>query len=175
MPEVTIEFEGKTYTRHNNQYWVDEQQQVVPLSVQEALDKRLAMQIPIEKYPSHKLVSLADDFKKNESYSIAAKYYKEALKKATRSERFYIFPRLTSCYRAMGAATEVVKLMTSIKKNYGLEAITPVLMTSVAAAYCDLEEYDNAKKCADRAYVMMQGNISPELQKVYARIRKNKT
>ena len=48
------------------------------------------------------------------------------------------------------------------------------LLTSLAAAYCDVGNYELAKKCADRAYAIQGGsqNYQSELSLVYARIRK---
>ena len=50
--------------------------------------------------------------------------------------------------------------------------ITPALLTSAAAAYCDLGDYDRAKKCCDRAFAQLNGKRNGELSAVYGRIKK---
>ncbi|MBQ8426407.1 MAG: hypothetical protein IJX16_01450, partial [Clostridia bacterium] len=48
------------------------------------------------------------------------------------------------------------------------------LLTSLAAAYCDIGNYALAKKCADKAYAIQGGglNYKTELSLVYRRIKK---
>ena len=44
---------------------------------------------------------------------------------------------------------KVIDLFSETKRKYGTDFITPVLLTSVAAAYCDLKEYENALRCCN--------------------------
>ena len=167
----SIVFEGVEYFRRDN-YWVDSSQQIAPLVIQEELDKRYAKKLRVEGCSTRELLRQADEFKNNGSFALAAKFYKQALEHADRRDRSFIYPRLTSCYRAMGHATEVIKLMTYIKTHDGMDMVTPVLLTSAAAAYCDLGQYENALKCAKRAYAMYNGRATEELHGVFGRIKK---
>lgn len=170
--EIKMDYEGKTYKRYNGN-WIDSSYMIAPLIVQEALDKRYAQSLSLEHYSVEELIKLADEFKNNESYILAAKHYREAISRADRDTCRYIYPRLTSCLRKIGRSREAVEIISLIKKKYGMELITPVLLTSVAAAYCDLNEFGNAKRCADLAYCKLNRNPSEELRLVYARIRKH--
>lgn len=167
----SLEFEGKTYIRYNG-YWVNTHYEIAPLSVQAELNKRYAKTLSLEQYTVEELVRLGDVFKKTESYPLAVKHYQEAITRANPSECRYIYPRLTSCMRQIGQARQAVEILSFLKEKYGMKLITPVLLTSISAAYCDLKEYDNAKKCADAAYRLLKGNPSAELRSVYARIDK---
>ena len=72
----------------------------------------------------------------------------------------------------MNRAQEAVEMLTFIKQKYGLNMITPVLLTSVSAAFCDLKRYDDARKCYKMAVARLHGNVSPELMNVKRRIEK---
>ena len=67
---------------------------------------------------------------------------------------------------------KVIELFSSLKNRYGVDFITPVLLTSVAAAYCDLGEYDNALRCCKWAYRKFDGEFNSNLSGVWARIKK---
>ena len=164
-------YEGKKYIRYDN-YWVNEHYEIAPLIVQTELDKQYANSLSLDSFSVDELIALADEFKKNESYHLAIKHYKEAIMRADIEQCRFIYPRLTSCYRKIGRAQDAVQLMTYIKNKFGLHMITPVLLTSVAAAYCDLHEYENARKCANRAYAILGGKSDPALINVFRRINK---
>ena len=66
---------------------------------------------------------------------------------------------------------KVIDLFSETKRKYGTDFITPVLLTSVAAAYCDLKEYENALRCCKWAYKKF-GGFNPNLSNVYTRIKK---
>ena len=170
---VTMEFEGRKYKRYNGN-WIDSDYVIAPLIVQEALDKRYAKSLSLEQFSVKELVALADDFKNNESYLLAEKHYREALSRPNIewNDRKYIYPRLTSCLRLLDRPQEAVDLYWKIKKKYGNTMMTDGLLTSVAAAYCDLKQYDEARKRANQAHAMVNGKSSPELISVYARIKK---
>ncbi len=58
------------------------------------------------------------------------------------------------------------------KKKFGNAIISPALLTSVAAAFCDIDEYEKkAKKHCDRAFAMTNGKGAGELSSVYQRFK----
>jgi len=166
-----FEYKGQKYRRYNDE-WVDECYQIAPLAAKAELDKMYADSLELDSYSTQELVKIADVFKSNESYYLAAKHYKEALLRGTIEECKFIYPRLTSCLRKMNRAQEAVEMLTFIKQKYGLNMITPVLLTSVSAAFCDLKRYDDARKCYKMAVARLHGNVSPELINVKRRIEK---
>ena len=66
-------------------------------------------------------------------------------------------------------------LLSEAKAKYGEEIINQVLLTSVAAAYCDLGEPENALKCCRWGYKILKdcnGEQSLELSNVFLRAKK---
>ena len=119
------------------------------------------------------IIHLADGYKKSQSFTMAIKAYEKAIEKTGEVKEIkYILPRITSCYRKDNRPDDAIALYTKICSEYGYDILDSVLLTSVSAAYIDIGEYVKAKKCADRAYAMSQGNISDELKSVYARLKK---
>lgn len=92
----------------------------------------------------------------------------------TKQNAFYIkkiLPILSSCYRCINAPEKSIELI----EKYDNEHFTPAFLTSIAAAYCDLNNYSKAKKYANMAYSMQGGGqgYNNELSLVYKRIDKN--
>ena len=84
----------------------------------------------------------------------------------------YILPVYTSCCRNLNMhkkGIEVANLFLNSKTESG------ALFTSLSATYCDLFDYYNAKKYANRAFAIlknMHNKDSLELMSVYQRIKK---
>lgn len=97
------------------------------------------------------------------------------LSKFTASYDFYksIFPIITSCYRALKQPQKAIDFWMENKVIFA-SCLSVPLLTSLAAAYCDIGNYDLAKKCANRAYAIQGGglNYKTELSLVYRRIAK---
>ena len=111
-----------------------------------------------------------------------AEYYTECLRvieyglqRFNKSAHYYrtVFPMITSCYRSLNQPQKAIDFWMENKYIF-TSCLSVPLLTSLAAAYCDLENYDLAKKCANRAYAIQGGskNYQTELSLVYQRIRK---
>ena len=91
------------------------------------------------------------------------------------SYEFYknVFPIITSCYRAMGEPQKAIDFWMAHKQIFA-SCLSVPLLTSLAAAYCDIGNYELAKKCANRAYAIQGGSkgYQTELSLVYQRIKK---
>ena len=168
MEKVT--FEGKTYVRQGGK-WIDSRYMVVHEGLQRDLNKEFAKQIDPQKLSLEDCIAQGDSFKNSGSSALALKFYEQAEKKADRQTMLYILPRMTSCYRQTGQAEKAIAILTTATQKFGQAMVTPALLTSVAAAYCDLGDYARAKKCCDRAYAS-GGKGSEELSLVYDRIDK---
>ena len=166
----TLEYNGALYTRRNAK-WVDSQNFVVYDGLQKILNHLYLKQLDASEYTVEELVAEGDRFKESTSYTSAIHFYEKALEGCDAVTYQYILPRITSCYRKNNMPRQVVDLFTETKKIFGASFITPVLLTSVAAAYCDLQEYENALKCCRWAYKTF-GEFSPNLANVWARIKK---
>lgn len=81
-------------------------------------------------------------------------------------------PIYTSALRMLNMPQKAISFVESYLNNK--KYISPSLLTSIAAAYCDIEDYTIAKKFADRAYAMQGGSRGVnELSLVYKRINKH--
>ncbi len=164
-----IEFEGKSYHRRSKS-WVDSSGLIVCGILQDKLDTAFEESLDISSMPVAELLVLGDRFKRNESISKAIKYYEIASQKANERELAYILPRLTSCYRLQERPSRAIEILTYANEKYGEKMLTPALLTSAAAAYCDMGMLTKAQKCCDRAYAKSGDKTSEELNAVHERI-----
>ena len=118
------------------------------------------------------LLSDIPDEERDEVLDFYENYFDDAIEKADSTAMAYILPRITSCYRKSGRPQKAIDILTYASKTFGRSMITPVLLTSAAAAYCDIEDYERAKRCCDRAYAESNGMHSDELSLVYKRIKR---
>ncbi len=168
------DYQGKKYTLRGNK-WVDENYMVAPSSIQSELNHLNFSEEVLNETDIGKLIEYGDRYKNSSSIALAIKCYRSAIELAelkNENEIRYILPRLTSCLRDQGKPDVVIEIFSSVKKKYGKMIFNPALLTSVAAAYCDLQEYGNAKKCCDHAFALSGGKASGELMSVYSRIKK---
>ena len=166
-----IEYNGRAYTR-NNSKWLDRDNMVVHETLQIILNQMFLKTLDLSSYRLYDLISEGDKFKESYTYDYAIAFYERAIELCDEETLKYILPRITSCYRHEKRPGKAIELFTEAKGKYGEEFITPVLLTSVAAAYCDLREYENAMRCCKWAYKRYGGDCDPSLSNVYARIKK---
>ena len=164
-------FEGQTYTRQREK-WVDSRNMVVHEGLQKDLNREYAKQLDPASLTLDECVSHGDCFKNSSSTGLALKFYEAAVNRADRNTMAYILPRMTSCYRQNGMPQKAIDILSYASNTFGKDMVTPVLLTSVAGAYCDIGDYTRAKKCCDRAYAQLHGKRSDELSLVYNRIKK---
>lgn len=165
-----IEYQGIVYRRTNSK-WVDDRNLIVHEALQNKLNHLFIENLDCSEYSAEELIKEGDKFKESSSYSIAISFYEKAILNCDEKTLYFVLPRITSCYRKCNMPRRVIELFSDTKKKYGTDFITPVLLTSVAAAYCDLEEYNNALKCCKWAYRRF-GGFNPNLSNVWARIKK---
>ena len=172
---LEYKYNGKTYYR-NNSKWVDADYFVVPVYLQNILNTMAYQDMDLSAMSYEEAKEEGDKCKKSETYPLAIKYYECAIEKADSFKRVsVVLPRITSCYRKNKQPEKVVELLSKMKKLYGEEIINEVLLTSVAAAYCDLGEPENALKCCKWAYRVLKMNTtesSLELRNVFIRAHK---
>ena len=169
------EYKGKTYFR-NNAKWVDADHFVVPEYLQNILNTLVFDDKALENMSYREAVDEGDKYKLSETYPLAIRYYEHALKITDNiSQASVVLPRVTSCYRKLGQPGKVVEILSDAKAAYGENVINMALLTSVAAAYCDLGQPENAIRCCKWAYRVLKVNLedrSFELTSVYERANK---
>ena len=121
------------------------------------------------------LLNKGDEAYKKDDYGKAAIYYEDAFKLVTieNKNKFKpILPMIGRCYRQIRSPESVIDLATEVKKKFGKNFISPVFLTTIAAAYIDLNEFSKARKCIDEAIKLGNGKISGPLQAVIDRLEK---
>lgn len=79
-----------------------------------------------------------------------------------------------SLYRKMHKPEMAIKYALQFLAKYNCPSVP--LLTSLAAAYCDIGDWEKGEKCCNRAYRLQNGGTghNNELSAVYGRIRKHK-
>ena len=167
----TVTYEGRTYRRVNAR-WVDSSNFIVNETLQRELNHLYLETLDYTSFSVEELIEEGDKLRDGSSYRQAIIFYEKATADCDESTLKFVLPRITSCYRKCNMPRSVIDLFTTLKRRFGEGFITPVLLTSVAAAYCDLQEYDNALRCCKWAYKNFGGKSDPNLIHVWARIKK---
>lgn len=120
----------------------------------------------------HELIDLIKSLKESELYAVVKEMCLYVLEEFKGDEYTIktILPILTSSFRFLKQPRDAINVALNYIPHYASVA----LYTSLAAAYCDVEEYENALKYANRAYAMQGGSVGGgnELSSVYERIKK---
>lgn len=165
-------YDGKEYVNHKGKWYYKNIE--VPLYLQQKLNKEYNKTIKKEDLNEEQLIKLADGYKKSKSNVMAIKTYEEAIAKSKNIDNIkYILPRITSCYRANNLPQKSIDLFLKFYKQYGKIIESVPLFTSIAAAYCDIEDFLTSEKYAKKAYALADGKASEELKSVFGRIDKS--
>ena len=172
---LTCEYNGKTYYR-NNSKWVDGDSLTVPAYLQHILNTLTLAKEDISGMSYEDAKREGDKLKASESYELAVKYYEQAIRATDSMARCSsVLPRMTSCYRRLGRPGKVIEVLSDAKLAFGEAIVNEALLTSAAAAYCDLGEPENAIRCCRWAYRVLRSrtqDYSDELSNVFARAKK---
>ena len=169
----SVEYKGKTYTRRNKM-WVNKYGEVINETAQRKLDEIVFESINVEDLSYDEALEFGDEFKGSGSFDMALELYKRALNSATFEVAKYILPRVTSSLRGMKKSDVALELYVELNELYGESIVDNVLLTSVAAAYCDRSMFDEARRCVEKALEMSNGVPSQELSLVIDRVNRDK-
>ena len=167
----TLVYKGETYKRYSAK-WCDDRNLIVHEMLQKELNNEHTKTLDISEWDIKSLIAEGDRYKISATYDLAIKFYEEACRKCSRIDMSYILPRISSCYRKAHQSSKAIALFSFAKRKFGANIMTEALLATAAAAYCDLGEYEKAKKCCDIAYMNHYGMVSNELRMVYKRIEK---
>ena len=152
----SVEYKGKTYTRRNKM-WVNKYGEVINETAQRKLDEIVFESINVEDLSYDEALEFGDEFKGSGSFDMALELYKRALNSAPFEAAKYILPRVTSSLRGMKKSDVALELYVELNELYGESIVDNVLLTSVAAAYCDRSMFDDARRCVEKALEMSNG------------------
>ncbi len=176
----TVEYNGKVYSRQSGK-WTEASGCVAPSHLQNKLNQIVFdREVKANAHNPQLLTEVGDVYKEGASYGLAIQCYQLAIEVAQASPESYglvryILPRMTSCLRKQGRADEVVKMFSYVKEKYGADVMDHVLLTSIAAAFCDLRQYEKAGICCERALQLCGDRPTDALQSVLERISRETT
>lgn len=163
------ELDGETYY-FNNGKWLTSNYMSVPTSIISRLNKQLTEDISLK--PVRELIGILDGAKQGKNDQYALKIAKEALDRADISEIRQLLPRVTSLYRNNNQSQKAIDVATEYINKYDKKVMSSALYTSLAAAYCDINNLGLARKYANKAKALSAENSAPELISVFARLKR---
>ena len=104
-----------------------------------------------------------------QALQVADELYQRYLKAEDTFRLRWLMPIETSLLRLSHTPQKAIDHYTAQIAKFGSEVNSPQVMTSVAAAYCDVRDYAKAKQLCDAAFAW--GGYSYELASVYGRIK----
>ncbi len=168
-----IDFENRTYYLSNGQIY-DDSFLEIPKCVSISILQHYYMQIDYHILEEDALLDLIIEIKAAELFNYCLNAVEFGLSKPSSCNfKKTVFPIVLSCYRLMGKPQEAIDYWKK-NKNGIRDYVTAPLLTSLAAAHCDVKDYALAKKYANTAYALQGGKqtYENELSLLYQRIDK---
>ena len=152
--------------------WLTPNHLAVPTALQGELNKALLETMDFSKCSVSEILNIIDKSRaEKNNIQLAEKLLNIALSKANDNEIRLVLPRATSNLRLLGQPSNAIKLSDDYLERYGKGIISPALFTSIGAAYCDLEDYEQARMYAGKAYGL-GGKGDSELRELYQRLER---
>lgn len=169
-------YEGETYYISNGKFY-DSNFMELDVKTREKVASAYFSEVDITKLARDELVEFIKETKQSETIMNSLKGCEYGLEKFGNDGNFVnaILAILTSLYRLTSQPQKAVDVVKRCLSEHRAYASVPVL-TSLAAAYCDLNDLDNAQKYAKLAYAKQNGGLgyTNELALVFKRIKKMK-
>ena len=152
--------------------WLDSHFIEVPLNVGIQLTEQI-LSGDVGDFSDEELEKFLMGFKEQglvaQALRVADELYARYLKAENAFRLRWLLPVETSLLRLAHTPQKAIELYEMQVAKFGKEVESPQLLTSIAAAYCDVRDYSNAKRLCDRAYAW--GGHSYELSAVYGRMK----
>lgn len=166
-----IELDGETYKNVNGN-WVDSSCLIPPGIILRKLWAQSLSAIP--GCTDAELETMVQRLRENGLWhesTIASKALLERYDKREDMQKLAGFlPVATACLRRDGRPEEAISVYREQRAKFGNAILSSPLLTSVAAACCDLGEWDYARRFAEAAYRRSAGKAGEELMAVFRRI-----
>ena len=167
----TYELDGELYYYIDGQ-WLTTAYMDAPADKIGRLNKLLLERVEIKAKGKSvdELLSILDGAKKSGNTALAVKAGKWVLDAATKDEVSLLLPRIASTFRRLGRPQDAIDVTLENLDLCGKAVASPMLYTTLAAAYCDIGDVDLARHYADQASELFGGDSSPELIELYRRL-----
>ena len=165
----SFDYHGKRIY-YDNQMWYNDKE-ILPREKIAWAEKQFALLV-FDLAPSASiLVDIGDQVKKTGPKKLAALFYEEAFEKADTEKKGKILIKLTGVYKALHMPLRTLKLYQDMPRELVVELSCIPFMAAVGNAYCDLNNYVEAKAIADFALSLGNGKQGADLTALYRRIR----
>ena len=167
-----IELDGRIYY-YNGKYFCDENFFVLEGAILGAVSREYYKSVQVDTLSNDDFMEYVVNLKKcglvYEARKMIEKGFVERGKDG--SLLFKLLPVYTSCCREMNQPQRAIACAEKLLPICGGSSAT---YTSLAAAYCDVGDYENAKRCAGIAYAKQGGGqgYTTEVSLVFKRIQK---
>lgn len=172
MQEVI--FKGEKYFFDSGKLY-DESFLEVPSAISETILAQYFSSIDYTQMEEKEFVEHLKNLKRANINNKCLEVIEYGLRKFSTSTDYYktVFPIITSCYRKIGKPEKAIAFWMENKAIFK-NCLSVPLLTSLAAAYCDVGQYEIALKCAQKAYAIQGGskNYATELSNVFHRINR---
>ena len=170
---LKIELDGEVYY-YNNGVFTDSSFIEVDVTTMKKLSGLLFVDTDYKNLSKNELLKFVTEAKEVAQYQLTKDACIYGMEKYEDDPFFItrILPVITSCYRLVGDPKGAIEIASKYLNSFKYESVA--LLTSLAAAYCDIKDYDNALKCAKKAYAKQGGGTGSktELSLVFMRIKK---
>ena len=106
-------------------------------------------------------------------YKLAVFIYTNAFSIDDLNGAKYLLPRISACYRRMSCPQSAISFYKQALSKYGEAILDRVVLTAIASVYGDLENWNAALNCANKAASLNDGVVDEYLENVYGRINYN--
>ena len=152
--------------------WLDSHFIEAPLNVAIQLTDQV-LKSNVDDFTNEELEKFIMGFKEQglipQALQVADELYKRYVIAEDAFRLRWLMPIETSLLRLSHTPQKAIDFYTLQIAKFGKTVDSPQVLTSVAAAYCDVHDYAKAKQLCDRAFAW--GGHSFELASVYGRIK----
>lgn len=177
MSELTrIDFEGNVYYYYNNLF-LDENFVQLDQNTQKKVADYFFGKVDYKTMSPNDLKLFLIKIKNSESYTLAITVAEFLLDNygALTDISSTTLSILCSSYRLLKLPNKAIEQVNKYFEKYPMlnKSKNSALYTSLAAAYCDIKEYNLAKQYANKAYMINKSSesVSGELNALYARLK----
>lgn len=167
----TYELDGERYYYIDGQ-WLTTAYLDAPADKIGRLNKLLLerVEINVKGKSVDELLSIMDGAKRSGNTALAVKAGRWVLDAANKDEVSLLLPRIASTFRKLGRPQDAIDVTLENLDLCGKAVASPMLYTTLAAAYCDIGDIDLSRHYADQASELFGGDSSPELIELYRRL-----
>lgn len=168
-----IEYDGEIYYYMKGRF-VDSSYIEVEETTKNKLAELFFLKVDYKSLEKDELIAFVKEVKEAEQFNLAKDiclYCLETYKEDVCLIK-NILPIITSCYRMCGQPEKAISVSKEFALSFKYESVA--FLTSLVAAYCDIKDYENAKRYAKKAYARQGGGTGEktELSLVFMRIKK---